>query len=66
MLDFIKNKKKWSKYYDDLKSFFSPRFLNDAIIPTDVFKSLKFVTKERISYFISKSAMAIPFSPLTE
>jgi len=47
MFDFIKNKKKWSKYYDDIKSFFSPRFLNDAIIPTDIFKSLKFVTKER-------------------
>lgn len=47
MLDFIKNREKWYKYYDDLKSFFSPRFLNDAIIPSEFFNSLKFVTKKR-------------------
>ena len=34
--DFLKNKEKWLKYYDDLKSFFSNRFLTDAIIPYDL------------------------------
>tara|TARA_Y100001936_G_C16034063_1_gene647400 strand:+ start:66 stop:1598 length:1533 start_codon:yes stop_codon:yes gene_type:complete len=34
--DFLKNKEKWLKYYEDLKSFFSNRFLTDAIIPYDL------------------------------
>ena len=34
--EFLKNKEKWLKYYEDLKTFFSNRFLTDAIIPYDL------------------------------
>ena len=47
MFEFLKNKNKWSKYYEEFKSFFNPRFLNDAIIDDQIFKFVKFIIKEK-------------------
>ena len=47
MFEFLKNRNKWSKYYEEFKSFFNPRFLNDAIIDDQIFKFVKFIIKEK-------------------
>ena len=47
MFDFLKNREKWKKYYEDIKTFFTPRFLSDAIIPSDVFESIGSLTNNK-------------------
>ena len=46
MFDFLKNNK-WIKYYDEIKSYFNPRFLIDAIIPTDIIDTAKTVASNK-------------------
>ena len=46
MFDFLKNTK-WVKYYDEIKEYFSPRFLIDAIIPSDIIDTVKTVANNK-------------------
>ena len=46
MFDFLKNTK-WIKYYDEIKSYFNPRFLIDAIIPSDIIDTAKTVASNK-------------------
>ncbi len=43
----LDKKAKWRKYYKDIKSYFSPRFLLDAITPSDILDTVKKVTKKK-------------------
>jgi len=46
--DYLKDKKaRWRKYYNEIKSYFSLRFLIDSITPSDILDVVKKVTKKR-------------------
>ena len=38
---------RWRSYYKEIKSYFSPRFLVDAITPSDILDTVKKVTKKK-------------------
>tara|TARA_B100001123_G_scaffold395468_1_gene477049 strand:- start:67 stop:1689 length:1623 start_codon:yes stop_codon:yes gene_type:complete len=43
----VDKKARWRKYYNEIKSYFSPRFLVDAITPSDILDTVKKVTKKK-------------------
>jgi len=48
MLNFFKdNNGRWRKYYKEIKSYFSLRFLLDSITPSDILDTVKEVTKKK-------------------
>ena len=44
----VDKKARWRKYYNEIKSYFSPRFLVDAITPSDILDTVKKVTKKKM------------------
>ena len=63
MFKFLKSKEKWSSYYEEIKSFFSPRFLSDVIIPHDIIRVVKSIkikkSEEQIYRFIVSCSFVI-------